>query len=440
MLFLHSRRHAKETHSWKHAHPETQKCSEKGTTDPWTKDFSDQLVCSTPGRHCNGRGQQIGNLPHKGSTVFYDAASSKLKITHQVSFTGGETQKSMLSFERESAADGVTIKGYNTDNGVYTAKEILERLETDSKTLRLSGVGAHHQNGPAENAIKNVSRRARIFMFHAAIRWPESHDKSLWPFAMDHAVHLHNHTPRRLDKFAPIEIWSQSRSTHSQLVHAHPWGVPVYVLDPTLQDGFKMPKFNPRARKGIYLGPSPLHASSVGMTLNPKTSRISPQFHCIHDDYFETVACNAETSQKKMDELWDEVAFEGCERVEMELDHDDPTRFKNDWDFPGNEDETSQLKSQDPPHVVKEPPMPVPSVSKSPHVEDSAHSPTLNDSSPMKDDVPKADTAKQRELASDVATPKQRESITVDESPDAGTHGLKDPELKRMLPHLQHLH
>ena len=116
----------------------------------------------------------------------------------------------MISFERESAAVGIEIKGHNTDNSVHTAKEILVRSQNDSKTLRLSGVGAHHHNGPAENAFKNISRRARIFMFHAAIRWPDAHDKTLWPFAMNHAVHLHNHTPRRLDKFAPIEIWSQS--------------------------------------------------------------------------------------------------------------------------------------------------------------------------------------------------------------------------------------
>ena len=73
------------------------------------------------------------------------------------------------------------------------------------------------------------------------------------------------------------------------------------------------------------------------MILNPKTNRISPQFHCICDDHFETIAHNAETPQKKMDELSDEVAFEGCERTEMELDPDDPDKFKNDWDFPGND-------------------------------------------------------------------------------------------------------
>ena len=111
--------------------------------------------------------------------MFYDAASSYISLHHQISFTGGETQQSMLSFERESAAVCVTIKGHNTDNGVHTAKEILERLETDSKTLRLSGVGAHHHNGLAENTIKSISRKTRIFMFHVAIRWPDAHDKTL---------------------------------------------------------------------------------------------------------------------------------------------------------------------------------------------------------------------------------------------------------------------
>ena len=174
---------------------------------PGQRMFSDQLVCSTPGRHCNGRGQPLSTLPHRGGTVFCDAASGYISLHHQVSFTAHETQQSMLSFERESAAVGVEVKGYNTDNGVYTAKDILARLDHDDKTLRLSGVGAHHHNGAAENAIKNISRKARIFMFHAAIRWPEAYDKTLWPFATSHAVHLHNHIPRRSDKLAPIELW-----------------------------------------------------------------------------------------------------------------------------------------------------------------------------------------------------------------------------------------
>ena len=91
------------------------------------------------------------------------------------------------------------------------------------------------------------------------------------------------------------------------------------------------------------------------MILNPKTNRISPQFHCICDDYFETVTQNAETPQKKMDEMWDEVAFEGHERTEMELDPDDSDKHENDWDFPGNDNEASQMEPQVPQHVVMEP-------------------------------------------------------------------------------------
>ena len=44
--------------------------------------------------------------------------------------------------------------------------------QESNQTIQMSGVGAHHKNGAAETAIKNISRRARIFMFHAALRWP----------------------------------------------------------------------------------------------------------------------------------------------------------------------------------------------------------------------------------------------------------------------------
>ena len=109
----------------------------------------------------------------------------------------------------------------------------------------------------------------------------------------------------------------------------------------------------------------------------------------INDDYFETVVYNACTPQKKMCAMWDEVDFEGCERTEIELDPDDLDKFNNDWDFPGTEDEGSQLEAQVPPHAVKEPPMSVSHDSKSQNDEDRAHSPPLNDSNPPKNDVPK---------------------------------------------------
>ena len=63
----------------------------------------------------------------------------------------------------------------------------------------------------------------------------------------------------------------------------HPFGCPVYVT--RFRD---KGRWKSRARLGVYLGPSPHHAASVGLILNTKTSYVSPQFHCTYDDYFET--------------------------------------------------------------------------------------------------------------------------------------------------------
>jgi hypothetical protein len=50
-----------------------------------------------------------------------------------------------------------------------------------------------------------------------------------------------------------------------------------------------IPKWELRARMGIYVGQSPSHASNVALILNPRTGHISPQFHVVFDDDFTTV-------------------------------------------------------------------------------------------------------------------------------------------------------
>ena len=70
----------------------------------------------------------------------------------------------------------------------------------------------------------------------------------------------------------------------------HTWGCPVFVLDEANQSGLTgSPKWNPRARAGVYLGHSPSHAGNVSMFLNLKTGYVSPQYHIIVDDDFSTV-------------------------------------------------------------------------------------------------------------------------------------------------------
>ena len=49
------------------------------------------------------------------------------------------------------------------------------------------------------------------------------------------------------------------------------------------------PKWDLKARVGIYLGHSPIHAGSVTLVLNQFTLHISLEFHVIFDDDFTTI-------------------------------------------------------------------------------------------------------------------------------------------------------
>lgn len=130
---------------------------------------------------------------------------------------------------------------------------------------------------------------------HAALRWPQVTEGSLWPMAMHQEVHLHNQIPSMETGMAPVEIWSKSKSSYSALKNAHTWVCPVFVLDPKLQDGQKIPKWKPRSRMGQYMGRSSAHSNTVGLIRNIKTGRVSPQFHVIYDDLFETAHSSEET-------------------------------------------------------------------------------------------------------------------------------------------------
>ena len=87
------------------------------------------------------------------------------------------------------------------------------------------------------------------------------------------------HSP--LSKFSGIEI-------KPILSHFHPFGSPIYVLANKLQASQSHNKWTDRTRVGIFMCHSPGHSSSVPLVLNTTTANVSPQFHCIYDDAFDT--------------------------------------------------------------------------------------------------------------------------------------------------------
>jgi hypothetical protein len=105
-------------------------------------------------------------------------------------------------------------------------------------------MGAHHQNGVAERAIQTVTWWARAMLLHSILMWPDQADLSLWPFALNH----------------------------------------------TLQDSNKLPKWQPRSRRGKFLGLATTHSTSIGLILlNLRTGFVSPQYHVVYDDEFTTM-------------------------------------------------------------------------------------------------------------------------------------------------------
>ncbi len=85
----------------------------------------------------------------------------------------------------------------------------------------------------------------------------------------------------------------------------------MYVLDAAIQDGRKIPKWNPRARLGLFLGFSERHSSQVPFDLNVETGKITPQYHVIFDNRFETV--HSLPDNKALEKQWTTILRLGHE-------------------------------------------------------------------------------------------------------------------------------
>ena len=128
-------------------------------------------------------------------------------------------------------------------------------------------------------------------MVHAAMYWPSnsSDNTHVWPFDIQYAVWLFNHIPNQDTGLTPLEFFTKTKSDHHELQRAHVWGCLVFVLDPRLQDGKKIPKWNCCTCLAQFVGFSPEHSTLVANIWHLQTNHVSPQFHLIHDNNFENI-------------------------------------------------------------------------------------------------------------------------------------------------------
>ena len=81
-------------------------------------------------------------------------------------------------------------------------------------------------------------------MLHVSLKWKNGIDSSLWPMEVNYATYIFNHLPNDKGN-ASINLFSSSQLPRHRLLDIHTWGCPVYVLDPTLVNGKKLPKWQP---------------------------------------------------------------------------------------------------------------------------------------------------------------------------------------------------
>lgn len=253
---------------------------------------ADQFSCTTPGRLPSGFGREEKHNRFHGGTIYNDAASGIIYVENQVSLGAGETVLGKQRFEEwlyEQAA--AVVKHYHSDNGIFTADMFRTDCDKKGQQQTFSGVGAQHQNARAERAIQTIMYMARSYMVHTSLHWSEQgvDDLSLWSFAVQHAVWVYNRIPNRQSGMTPLELLTNIKSDHRDLLRSHVWGCPVFVLDPKLQNDQKLPKWNRRSRLGQFLGFSREHSSMVALVRNLRTGHVSPQYHCVFDDLYQTV-------------------------------------------------------------------------------------------------------------------------------------------------------
>ncbi len=89
---------------------------------------------------------------------------------------------------------------------------------------------------------------ARTFLVRSSLHWKDmgADDISLWLFAVKHMVWLYNRVPNQVSSLTPLELITKQKADHRDILRLHVWGCPAYVLEPKLQNGQKLPKWNQR--------------------------------------------------------------------------------------------------------------------------------------------------------------------------------------------------
>jgi len=118
------------------------------------------------------------------ATVSVDYVTGYIHVGLMRDQSGDSTLQCKHEFEHLCATRDVSVKHYHADNGRFAERSWMDDAKESSQRVTFCGVGAHHQNGITENAIKQLTLVSRTLLLHAQNHWPEYITTMLWPFAL----------------------------------------------------------------------------------------------------------------------------------------------------------------------------------------------------------------------------------------------------------------
>ena len=178
--------------------------------------------------------------------------------------------------------------------------------------------------GWLNNLSVSISNMTRAMLFHATVHWKHGIDSSMWPMTVKYPANVYNSLPQP-NNISPSDLFYGVRVPCHKLPNMHVWGCPVHVLNPSLQSWKKIPRWEPRSKRGIFCGLSNVHSSEVPQVLNLTTGRITSQFHVVFDDLFTTVHLNERGNLPPTH--WNDLCLENTELIPIH----NPSPLLSEW-------------------------------------------------------------------------------------------------------------
>ncbi len=248
----------------------------------------DKIVSAQPGLI-----PQMAEFPtsNRGARQNCNHVSNFVYVHLMRNFTLKETLLAKRAYKKVLVQAGCSAKHYHADNGRFLDKGFHQDITDKGQSITFCGVGAHHQNGIIENRNKQLTLGAHTLLLHGMRHWPQMINTMFWLFAIKAMAERMNSLNVDQDGNPTESLMYRVDLETIPIKHFHTLFCLIYVLDHCLQSagGPGPPRWEPRSRMGVYLGHSPFHAGSVALVFNPKTARVSPQYHVVFDNDFTTV-------------------------------------------------------------------------------------------------------------------------------------------------------